>query len=235
MVDWNSELKPLLKLYKNRRHPLEYGNAYQLLVMVVLSAQDSDRHINGLAPGLFARFPDMKSLAKADEAEILHAITGVRGARRKAQWLKAIAGMVKQDSKIPRTLDELTQLPGIGRKSANVILRELGAKAEGIMVDLHVVRVAPRLGLATGSDPKKIEQQMMDLLDRRLWSDAGMALSYLGRETCRPTKPQHDQCVMRDVCAYCHAHCGQDSPANASAPAATQKAKARRQRKTSGA
>lgn len=232
MVDWNRELRPLLKLYRDRRHPLEYGNAYQLLVMVVLSAQDSDRHINGLAPELFAKFPDMKALAKADEAAILDAITGVRGARKKAQWLKAIADTVKQDGKIPRTLDELTQLPGIGRKSANVILRELGMNAEGIMVDLHVVRVAPRLGLARGSDPKKIEQQMMDLLDRRLWSDAGMALSYLGRETCRPTNPQHDQCVMRDVCAYCHAHCSQDTRANASTSTSTPKTKARRQRKT---
>ena len=232
MADWNRELKPLLKLYKGRRHPLEYGNAYQLLVMVVLSAQDSDRHINGLAPELFGKLPDMKRLAKADEATILAAIAGVRGARKKAQWLKAIATTVKQDDRIPHTLDGLTQLPGIGRKSANVILRELGMKAEGIMVDLHVARVAPRLGLASGSDPKKIEQQMMDVLDRNLWRDVGMALSFLGRETCRPTKPQHDQCVMRDVCAYCHAHCGKDTAPQASAAQAAPKAKARRQRKS---
>jgi endonuclease-3 len=203
MADWNKELKPLLKLYKGRRHPLEYRNAYQLLVMVVLSAQDSDRHINSLAPGLFRQFPDMKALAKADESAILEAISGVRGAANKAKWLKGIATSVKQDSNIPQTLDGLTQLSGIGRKSANVILRELGMKAEGIMVDLHVVRVAPRLGLATGSDPKKLEQQMMDVLHRELWSEVGMALSFLGRETCRPTNPQHDECVMRDVCAYC--------------------------------
>lgn len=220
MVNWNKELKPLLKLYKGRRHPLEYRNAYQLLVMVVLSAQDSDRHINSIAPALFAQFPDMKALAKADDAAIRAAITGVRGAGKKAAWLKAIATSVKQDSGIPQTLDELVQLPGIGRKSANVILRELGLEAEGIMVDLHVVRVAPRLGLATGSDPKKIELQMMDVLDRKLWGDAGMALSFLGRETCRPTNPQHDQCVMRDVCAYCRAQCGDNAPAPKSAPKA---------------
>lgn len=220
MVDWNKELKPLLKLYKGRQHPLEYGNAYQLLVMVVLSAQDSDRHINSLAPDLFREFPDMKALAKADESAILQAIGGVRGAGNKAKWLKGIATTVKQDDNIPQTLDGLTQLPGIGRKSANVILRELGKEAEGIMVDLHVVRVAPRLGLATGSDPKKLEQQMMDVLDRKLWSDVGMALSFLGRETCRPTNPQHDQCVMSDVCAYCREKCGNKPAAKAKAPAA---------------
>lgn len=208
MVDWNRELKPLLKLYKGRRHPLAYGNAYQLLVMVVLSAQDSDRHINSLAPGLFQKFPDMMALAKASEGSILRAIESVRGAANKAKWLKGIAAAVKHDGNIPQTLDELTKLPGIGRKSANVILRELGKPAEGIMVDLHVVRVVPRLGLATGTDPKKLERQMMDVLDRKLWSEAGMALSFLGRETCRPKNPKHDECVMRDVCAYCREQCG---------------------------
>jgi endonuclease-3 len=209
-MNWNEELKPLLKLYKGRKHPLEYANAYQLLVMVVLSAQDSDRHINSLAPELFSKFPDMKALAKADADAVLSAIAGVRGANKKAQWLKAIATTVKQDSKIPLTLEGLTQLPGIGRKSANVILRELGMKAEGIMVDLHVVRVAPRLGLAPGSDPKKLEQQMMDTLNRKLWSDVGMALSFLGRDTCRPKNPKHDECVLRDVCAYCREHNKED-------------------------
>ena len=83
-------------------------------------------------------------------------------------------------------------------------LREMGEKAEGIMVDLHVVRVAPRLGIASGTDPKKIEKQMMELLEPKIWGEVGMALSFLGRETCRPTNPQHDECVLKDVCAYCN-------------------------------
>jgi endonuclease III len=99
-------------------------------------------------------------------------------------------------------MDELTALPGIGRKSANVIMRESGVKAEGIIVDLHVVRVAPRLGIATGTDPKKIEKQIMDVLDPKDWGEAGMAISFLGRETCRPKNPKHSECVMKDVCAY---------------------------------
>jgi endonuclease-3 len=111
---------------------------------------------------------------------------------------------VKDDKKIPVTLQELTLLPGIGRKSANVIMREAKVKAEGIIVDLHVVRVAPRLGIATGTDPKKIEKQMMEVLPQKDWGEAGMAISFLGRETCRPTNPKHSECVMKDVCEYYH-------------------------------
>ena len=204
-IDWNRELKRLLKQYKGRKHPLDYRNRYQLLVMVILSAQDSDRHINAVAPTFFATFPNMQALAKANDDALLKALAGVRNARQKAGWLRGLATAVKQDRNIPKTMDELTALPGIGRKSANVILREIGAPAEGIMVDLHVVRVAPRLGIATATDAKKLEEQLMEVIDRKLWSDVGMALSYLGRETCRPKNPQHDECVLSHVCAYCKA------------------------------
>ena len=90
----------------------------------------------------------------------------------------------------------------IGRKSANVIMREVGVKAEGIIVDLHVVRVAPRLGIATGADPKKLEKQMMEVLEAKDWGEVGMAISFLGRETCRPTNPKCSDCVMNDVCTH---------------------------------
>lgn len=210
-VDWNHELKQLIQLYKGRRHPLDYQNIYQLLVMVILSAQDSDKHINSLAPALFKTFPSMKELAKANEDSLLEHIGKVRNSGNKAKWLLQLAREIKLDSHIPDTLEALTQLPGIGRKSANVILRELGKPAEGIMVDLHVVRVAPRLGIASGSDPKKLEVQMMDILDRKLWGEAGMAMSFLGREICRPANPGHAECVMRDVCEYCHSHTSSSS------------------------
>lgn len=111
-----------------------------------------------------------------------------------------IAQTVKKDSNIPLTLEKLTELPGIGRKSANVILRESGKEPEGVIVDLHVVRVAPRLGIATGTDPKKIEKQIMEALPQKEW-DAGMAMSFLGREICRPT-PKCEMCLMRKVCQY---------------------------------
>lgn len=201
-VNWSKEIKPLLKKYKGKKHPLEYRSTYELLVMVVLSAQDSDAHINKIAPDFFKAFPNMKALAKADE-ESLHAqISKVRNFGNKAKWLMKIAAEIKTDKKIPLTMDELTALPGIGRKSANVIMRESGVEAEGVIVDLHVVRVAPRLGIAIGTDPKKIEKQLMEALDKKLWGEAGMAISFLGRETCRPTNPKHAECVMKKVCAY---------------------------------
>jgi len=201
-INWNKELQPLIKKYKGKKHPLEYNNYYELLVMVVLSAQDSDRNINKLAPELFKAFPDMKALSKADGPSLFPFISKVRNFGNKTKWLLALAAQLKQDKNIPTTLEELTALPGIGRKSANVIMREMGVEAEGIIVDLHVVRVAPRLGIATGADPKKIEKQMMEALDRKDWGEAGMALSFLGREICRPTNPKHQECVMNKVCAY---------------------------------
>ena len=201
-IDWKKEIKPLIKKYKGKKHPLDYRTTYELLVAVVLSAQDSDRHINKVAPEFFNAYPDMKALAKADQESIYSIISSVRNFRNKTKWLLEIASIIKDDKKIPMTLEELTVLPGIGRKSANVILRESGQPAEGIIVDLHVVRVAPRLGIATGTDPKKIEKQMMDILDPKDWGEAGMAISFLGREICRPKNPKCSECVLNKVCAY---------------------------------
>jgi len=200
-VNWSEAVKPLLKKYKDKKHPLDYGNVYQLLVMVVLSAQDSDKHINQIAAAFFTAFPNMEVLSQATPEAIQEHIGDVRNFGNKSKWLSELSKKIKKDKNIPLTLDELTELPGIGRKSANVIKREAGAPAEGIIVDLHVVRVAPRLGIATGADPKKIEKQMMDVLPAAQW-DAGMAMSFLGREICRPTAPKCESCVMNKVCEY---------------------------------
>ncbi|HEX5154398.1 MAG TPA: endonuclease III [Parafilimonas sp.] len=199
-INWPEAIKPLLKKYKGKKHPLEYKNTYQLLVMVVLSAQDSDKHINQIAPKLFEAFPNMKALSKATEDSLSSYVAGVRNSASKVKWLLELSQSIKEDKNIPLTLDELTALPGIGRKSANVIKREAGAPAEGVIVDLHVVRVAPRLGIAIGADPKKIEKQIMDELPKNEW-EAGMAMSFHGREICRP-QPKCDICFMTDVCAY---------------------------------
>lgn len=199
-VNWPVAIKPLLEKYKGQQHPLEYKNVYQLVVMVVLSAQDSDRNINKLARGLFEAFPDMKALSKATDKTLQTHISKVRNFRNKTKWLLEIAEKIKTDKNIPLTLEELTELPGIGRKSANVILREAGKPPAGVIVDLHVVRVGPRLGIASGTDPKKIEKQIMEALPQKEW-DAGMAMSFLGREICRP-KPKCELCLMRSVCQY---------------------------------
>ncbi|MBS1488345.1 MAG: endonuclease III [Bacteroidetes bacterium] len=201
-VNWKKEILPLINQYKGRKHPLEYGNFYELIVAVVLSAQDSDRHINKLAPSFFASYPNMAALAKADAESLHKLISGVRNFANKTKWLLALAAEIKENKNIPTTLEALTALPGIGRKSANVILREMNLPAEGVIVDLHVVRVAPRLGIAQGTDPKKIEKQLMDTLDKKDWGEAGMAISFLGREICRPTNPKCIECVMNRVCGY---------------------------------
>lgn len=200
-TNWQEAIQPLLKKYKKTKHPLEYKNIYQLVVMVVLSAQDSDKNINVIAPKLFESYPDMKALSRATEETLFPFISKVRNFGNKAKWLVEIAKTVKEDKKIPMTHESLTALKGIGSKSANVILRESGKPAEGVIVDLHVVRVAPRLGIATGADPKKIEKQIKEILPQKDW-DAGMAMSFLGREICRPSNPKHEECPMKDVCAY---------------------------------
>ena len=199
-IDWPEAIKPLLKKYKKNKHPLDYKSLYQLVVGVVLSAQDSDRHINQLSPKFFEAFPDMKVLSRASADDLFPFISSVRNNANKSKWLLEMAQKIREDKNIPLTLEELTALPGIGRKSANVIKREGGAPAEGVMVDLHVVRVAPRLGIATGTNPVKIEKQIMEILPKEEW-DAGMAMSFLGREICRPT-PKCEICLMNTVCAY---------------------------------
>ena len=199
-IDWPEAIKPLLKKYNNNKHPLDYQNIYQLVIMVVLSAQDSDRHINEIAPKFFEAFPEMKALSRATSDLLYPYIGKVRNFANKTKWLIETAQKIKEDDNIPLTLDELTALPGIGRKSANVILREAGKDPEGVIVDLHVVRVAPRLGIAAGADPKKIEKQIMEALPQKEW-DAGMAMSFLGREICRP-QPKCEICLMNKVCAF---------------------------------
>ena len=197
-IDWSVALRPLLKEYKGKRHPLHAHSVYQSIVMVVLSAQSTDDVINKLAPEFFAAYPTMESLAKASPEDLWPYVKGVRNFANKAKWLVGIARQFNADA--PLTLETLTQFSGIGRKSANVILREAGKPPEGIIVDLHVVRVVPRLGITKETDPVKIEERLMKILPREEW-DAGMALSFLGRDICRP-KPECEKCLMNTVCAY---------------------------------
>lgn len=199
-TNWTIAIQPLLRKYKGQKHPLDYKNTYQLLVMVILSAQDADKHINQLATEFFKSFPNMSALSKETVDTLMPHMNKVRNFRNKANWLVKLSKEIKKDSNIPLTLEKLTQLPGIGRKSANVILRESGMPAEGVIVDLHTVRVAPRLGIVTSTDPVKIEKELITILPQKDW-DAGMAMSFLGREICRP-KPICEICIMRKVCRY---------------------------------
>ncbi|MEG0849183.1 MAG: endonuclease III [Flavobacterium sp.] len=200
--NWETKLEPILEKYKGKKHPLEYKNAYQLLVMVVLSAQDSDANINKIAPALFDKFPSLNSLSKTDLETFIPYISKVRNFQTKANWLLEIAKTIQEDNNIPLTMSGLTALKGIGRKSANVILRETNKPAEGIIADLHVIRVAPRIGIIKESkDGNKVEKDLMQILPKSIWSEIGMAISFLGRETCRP-KPKCEECLIADICHY---------------------------------
>jgi endonuclease III len=201
-TNWIEHFEPLIEQFGSRKHPLDYKSRYQLLVMVILSAQDSDRHINELAPKIFEAYPSIMQLAKATPEDLHRYINTVRNFANKSRWLVKLAQVIQTDNKIPTTLDELTKLPGLGRKSANVIIRESGGKAEGIIVDLHVVRVAPRIGIASGVKPEKIETELMEAIPKERWNEIGMAISFLGREICRPSNPKCDICVMKDMCKY---------------------------------
>lgn len=201
-TNWGEAVKPLLEKYKGKKHPLNYSNTYELLVMVILSARDSDRHINEVAPKLFEVYPDMKALRSANEEDLLPLLNSIVNFGNKAQWLIKLSQIIMEDKNIPLTMEGLTKLPGIGRKSANVIMRETKVKPEGVIVDLHVLRVAPRLSIAAGTQPEKIEKQIMDVIPEEEWGEVGMALSFLGREICRPTNPKCPECVMNKVCAY---------------------------------
>jgi endonuclease-3 len=205
-TDWGKALKPLIAKYKNEKHPLDYNNVYQLMVMVVLSAQDSDAHINKLTPALFEKFPNLKAFAKAEKEDLEPFIGKVRGFDKKADWLMGIARELKDDKNIPTSMKDLIALKGIGRKSANVIMREAEVEAEGIMVDLHVLRVVDRLGISHAKTGDKMEKDMMAVIPQEMWGEVGMAISFLGRETCRPTNPKHDECVVSEHCEYCRIH-----------------------------
>lgn len=197
---WPEAVKPLLKKYKNTPHPLEGKSSYQYIVLVVLAAQTNDVLVNKIAPELFEAFPTLESMSEATPEALYPYISKIRNFRNKANWLTSLAKQIKKDKNIPLTLEGLVKLPGIGRKSANVILREAGAPFEGIMVDLHTLRVAPRLGIAAGDDATKMEAELMQIFPQKQW-DIGMALSFHGREICRP-KPECEICIMKKVCAY---------------------------------
>ena len=200
--DWAEKLTPILTQYKGRRHPLDYHNLYQLLVMVVLSAQDSDANINKIAPALFEVYTNMESLSVSNVEALIPHISKVRNFGTKAEWLIEIAQTIKKDENIPLTMDGLTALKGIGRKSANVIMREAKVPSEGIIADLHVIRVAPRIGLIPETkDGIKAEKQLMQVLPKEIWGEIGMAISFLGREICRPT-PKCEICPINKICKY---------------------------------
>jgi len=201
--DWNTLLQPIIDTYKDRKHPLEYSNLYELMVAVLLSAQDSDAHINKIMPLFLEKFPNLEAIRDSNLNAIENIISPVMNSKNKASWLYEIAKTLEKNENIPLKLNDLIQLKGIGRKSANVILREMNQPAEGIIADLHVIRVAPRIGLTDEiKDGIKIEKQLITLLPKEIWNEIGMALSFLGREICRPSNPKCPICTLKNDCNY---------------------------------
>jgi endonuclease III len=202
-TNWAENLNPLIEKYKGKKHPLDYNNLYQLMIMVILSARDSDANINKIAPSLFSEFPTLETLATSSVENLLPYVSKVTNFNTKASWIIEIAQKLKNEKNIPTSLDDLIALKGIGRKSANVIMREMKVPAEGIIADLHVIRVAPRIGLIQESkDGLKVEKQLMQVLPQEIWGEIGMAISFLGRETCRPTNPKCPDCPIQNSCMY---------------------------------
>ena len=206
--DWARILEPLIKKYENHAHPLRFHNTYQLLVMVVLAAQTSDNAVNKIAPRLFERFPTLQDFAAASTKELISYLSSIRNHRTKISWLLDLANSLGHEDNIPLTMEGLVAHKGIGRKSANVILRETGQDPAGIVVDLHVIRVAGRMGLSSATTGDKVEKDLMRRLPQKIWNTAGMAMSFLGRDTCRPSNPSHEECPVASNCEFCMAKFG---------------------------
>jgi endonuclease III len=181
---------------------LHHSNAFELLVATILSAQSTDQRVNLVTPSLFKRYPDAPTLAKAETSELESLIHSTGFFRAKAKALIGVAqGLVERHGgQVPPVMRDLVELPGVGRKTANVVLgHALGVP--GLPVDRHVLRVANRIGIADSDDPEVVEQQLCRALPEARWTRASDTLILHGRRVCKP-KPHCDQCGVRDDCAY---------------------------------
>jgi len=195
-------IETLAEQHPNADTELLYRNAFELLVATVLSAQSTDQRVNMVTPALFARYPDAKALARATTAEIEPLIHATGFFRQKAKALVGIAAALVADhqGEVPPDMSRLVALPGVGRKTANVVLgHALGVP--GLPVDRHVLRVANRIGIAEGDDPQTVEAQLCAALPSDIWTLASDVQILHGRRVCRP-KPLCDQCLVRDDCDY---------------------------------
>jgi endonuclease III len=181
---------------------LRHRNAFELLVATILSAQSTDARVNLVTPTLFRKFPDARALAKATPAklEVLIHSTGFYRAKSKSLLGMAQKLVANHGGEVPSDMEALVELPGVGRKTANVVLgHALGVP--GLPVDRHVLRVSNRIGIAEGDDPVVVEQQLCSALPQERWTRASDTLILHGRRICRP-KPLCDQCAVRDDCDY---------------------------------
>ncbi len=183
---------------------LKHRGAFELLAATILSAQTMDEQVNKVTPALFERFPTAAALAKARVPEVAKLVKSVNFFRTKAKNLVAMARALVKDhgGEVPREIDAMVKLPGVARKTANVVLGTWFKIASGIVVDTHVFRVAERLGLAREKTPAKSEEKLMAIVPREDWIDFGHTLIWHGRKTCQAKAPKCPECVLGDVCPW---------------------------------
>ena len=188
--------------YPNAVTALEHANPFELAVATILSAQCTDERVNQVTPLLFQRFPDAPALAEASQGEVEEIIHSTGFFRNKAKNLIGMAQAVIEEhgGELPRTLGELTSLPGIGRKTANVILGNAFGVDEGVVVDTHVKRLAGRMGFSREKTPEKIEKDLMALFPRERWTPLSHLLIFHGRGPCTARKPRCEECVVAYLC-----------------------------------
>lgn len=192
----------LHKEYPKAKTALEFTNAYELLAATILSAQCTDKRVNMVMPEFRKAFPNPKALANAELPDIEYMIKTTGFYRQKAKSLKSMATDIveKFGGNVPSTMEDLTTLRGVGRKTANVVLGDAFGKSEGIAVDTHVTRLSGRLGLTKNSDPAKIEQDLMQLAKPFQWTNTSHVLILHGRAICDARKPKCSQCMVAEYC-----------------------------------
>jgi endonuclease-3 len=192
----------LKALYPDARCALDYRNPYELLSATILSAQCTDVRVNQVTPAFFARYPTPFDLAQANPADVEELIKSTGFFRNKTKSLIGMAQAVvaEHNGEIPRTMEELRKLPGVGRKTANVVLGNAYGLNEGVTVDTHVTRLAGLLGLSRAGDAEKIEQELMKLFPQEDWAMLSHLLIFHGRQVCIARRPKCGDCVLAQLC-----------------------------------
>lgn len=195
--------KALARGYPDAVCALHHDGPFQLLVATILSAQCTDQRVNSVTPALFRRYPDAAALAASRQADVERIIRSLGFFRAKATSLRGMArGLVERfGGEMPRTLDELVSLPGVGRKTANVLLGTAFGIATGVVVDTHVTRITRLLGLTRHTQPEKIERDLMRLLPRVEWVNFSHRLIHHGRRVCIARRPKCPECALLKLCA----------------------------------
>jgi endonuclease-3 len=188
--------------YPGAKTALDWKNPLELLVATILSAQTTDVRVNAVTPTLFARYPTAADYAAADPTELEEDIRPTGFFRNKAKSLRGMARALVDDhgGEVPRTMEDLVALPGVGRKTANVVLGNAFSIDEGVVVDTHVRRLSNRLGFTTHNDPEKIERDLMQTVPKRDWTVFSHLLILHGRSVCKARKPACSDCVVNDLC-----------------------------------